>query len=37
VRRGSTVLVPWSAGALRLEPAAGEPLEVLRCRPSAVV
>ncbi len=36
VRRGSTVLVPWSAGALRLEPAPGSALEVLRCRPPAV-
>lgn len=36
VRRGSTVLVPWSAGAVRWEPADGEPLEVLRCRPAAV-
>ncbi len=36
VRRGSTVLVPWSAGALRLEAAPGAALEVLRCRPPAV-
>lgn len=36
VRRGSTVLVPWSAGALRLEPEPREVLEVLRCRPPAV-
>ncbi|HEY0218102.1 MAG TPA: class I mannose-6-phosphate isomerase [Cellulomonas sp.] len=33
LRRGTTVLVPWSAGALRLE--AGGGLEVLRCRPPA--
>jgi len=36
VRRGSTVLVPWSAGALRLEPGPSAALEVLRCRPPAV-
>jgi mannose-6-phosphate isomerase len=35
VRRGSTVLVPWSAGGLRLEPDAAGDLEVLRCRPPA--
>ncbi|RMI09538.1 class I mannose-6-phosphate isomerase [Cellulomonas triticagri] len=31
---GGTVLVPWSAGPLRLE-ATGSDLEVLRCRPPA--
>lgn len=35
LRRGSTVLVPWSAGPLRLEPRPGRPLELLRCRPPA--
>ncbi len=32
LRRGRTVLVPWSAGTLRLQAGAG--LEVLRCRPA---
>lgn len=35
VSAGSTVLVPWSAGPLRVEPDAGATLEVLRCRPPA--
>ncbi|MEN1974351.1 class I mannose-6-phosphate isomerase [Cellulomonas olei] len=35
VSAGSTVLVPWSAGPLRVEPGAGAALEVLRCRPPA--
>jgi mannose-6-phosphate isomerase len=35
LRRGTTVLVPWSAGALRLEPGA-DGIELLRCRPPRV-
>lgn len=35
VGSGSTVLVPWSAGPLRVEPEPGAALEVLRCRPPA--
>ncbi|HEY0186956.1 MAG TPA: class I mannose-6-phosphate isomerase [Cellulomonas sp.] len=36
VQRGATVLVPWSAGALRVEGGA-DGIEVLRCRPPAPI